>query len=167
MGYRWPGQSSSIYTIKSVVAPCLLPITTSLPILRIPLERIKNLNVAVKEWQDDVVFLHKIVAGAADKSYGIHVARLAGVPSEVNRRARSILQQLESESGGTRQVVEISERPSNGRGIQLTLFDIADHPLLDEIREMNLDELAPVDALMKIKAWQQTLQSELAGSKPR
>ena len=57
----------------------------------------KNLNVAVREWQDEVVFLHKIVDGAADKSYGIHVARLAGVPREVIERAKEILAQLEEE----------------------------------------------------------------------
>ena len=57
----------------------------------------KNLNVAVREWQDEVVFLHKIVDGAADKSYGIHVARLAGVPREVIERSKEILAQLEEE----------------------------------------------------------------------
>ena len=57
----------------------------------------RNLNVAVREWEDEVVFLHKIVAGAADKSYGIHVARLAGVPREVLERAKQILAQLEQE----------------------------------------------------------------------
>ena len=65
--------------------------------LRKSLPRLKNLNVSVKEWQDDVVFLHKIVEGAADKSYGIHVARLAGVPKSVNDRAKQILSHLESE----------------------------------------------------------------------
>jgi len=58
---------------------------------------VKNLNVAVREWQDQVVFLHKIVDGAADKSYGIHVARLAGVPREVIQRSKDILAQLEEE----------------------------------------------------------------------
>ena len=61
------------------------------------LPRVRNLNVAVKEWQDDVVFLHKIVEGAADKSYGIHVARLAGFPADVNERAKQVLARLEAE----------------------------------------------------------------------
>ncbi len=61
------------------------------------LSGVKNFNVAVREWQDEVVFLHKIVAGAADKSYGIHVARLAGVPREVIERGKEILAQLEEE----------------------------------------------------------------------
>ena len=61
------------------------------------LSGVKNLNVAVREWQEEVVFLHKIVAGAADKSYGIHVARLAGVPREVIQRSKEILAALEEE----------------------------------------------------------------------
>ncbi len=60
------------------------------------LPQLRNYNVLVREWQDDIVFLHKIAPGSADKSYGIHVARLAGIPSEVLERARTVLQQLES-----------------------------------------------------------------------
>ena len=59
-------------------------------------------NVAVREWQDEVVFLHKIVAGAADKSYGIHVARLAGVPRTCVERAKQVLAQLEATAPGRR-----------------------------------------------------------------
>jgi len=62
------------------------------------LDRIINLNVAVREWNDEIAFLHKIVPGAADKSYGIHVARLAGVPKEVVKRANEILSDLEDET---------------------------------------------------------------------
>src|SRR5205807_275515 len=60
------------------------------------LPHLRNYNVLVREWQEDIVFLHKIAAGSADKSYGIHVARLAGIPSEVLVRAREVLRQLES-----------------------------------------------------------------------
>jgi len=60
------------------------------------LPNLRNYNVLVREWQEDIVFLHKITAGSADKSYGIHVARLAGIPSEVLGRAREVLRQLES-----------------------------------------------------------------------
>jgi DNA mismatch repair protein MutS len=59
------------------------------------LPRLKNFNVAVREWHDQIVFLRKIVEGGTDKSYGIHVARLAGVPKEVLERARQILANLE------------------------------------------------------------------------
>jgi DNA mismatch repair protein MutS len=60
------------------------------------LPQLRNYNVLVREWQDDIVFLHRIAAGSADKSYGIHVARLAGIPGEVLERARAVLQQLEA-----------------------------------------------------------------------
>ncbi len=74
----------------------------------------KNLNVAVREWQDEVVFLHKIVEGAADKSYGIHVARLAGVPREVVERGKEILAQLEEEHLDAEGRAKIA-RPQPGR----------------------------------------------------
>ena len=74
---------------------------------------VRNYNVAVKEWQDEVVFLHQIVPGAADKSYGIHVAQLAGVPRSVNERAREVLAWLEAQHETN---VDQSELPSaNGR----------------------------------------------------
>ena len=132
--------------------------------LRHSLEGVRNLNVAVKEWQDDVVFLHKIIEGAADKSYGIHVARLAGVPAEVNERAKQILSQLEDEHAGSDGRPKI-ERPKKRSGdIQLTLFGFADHPLLDEIKATNLNDLTPMDALIQIKSWQEELQKDANGS---
>jgi DNA mismatch repair ATPase MutS len=65
------------------------------------LPRLRNYNVLVREWLDDIVFLHKIAPGSADKSYGIHVARLAGVPPEVLERARQVLADLEAHHLGT------------------------------------------------------------------
>jgi DNA mismatch repair protein MutS len=115
---------------------------------------VKNLNVAVKEWDDKVAFLHKIVDGSADKSYGIHVARLAGIPRQVNDRAREILTRLESDHP------EPSEgsMPLRSRdALQMTLFQYADHPLLDEIRQLDLDQLTPLEALQRMHDWQQKL----------
>ena len=77
------------------------------------LAQLQNLNVAVREWQDEVVFLHKIVDGPADKSYGIHVARLAGVPREVLERAKQILAQLEAGTSGRNGATEA--RPAAAR----------------------------------------------------
>jgi DNA mismatch repair protein MutS len=136
--------------------------------LRHSLAAIKNLNVAVKEWQDEVIFLHKIVDGPADKSYGIHVARLAGVPSKVNERAKQILAQLESQhvDGNGRPKIE----PAQGRrkgDIQLTLFGFADHPVIDEIREIELDRLSPLDALLKLRIWQESLRRETSPMKSK
>ncbi len=125
------------------------------------LSGLRNLNVSVREWQDDIVFLHKIVDGAADKSYGIHVARLAGVPREVNERAKQILSQLEDEHLGSdgRPVIAPVGSARDG-DIQLTLFGPAEHPLLDGIRELDLDRLTPLEALSRIGQWQESLAAE-------
>lgn len=125
------------------------------------LDKIKNLNVAVREWQDEVVFLHKIVEGAADKSYGIHVARLAGIPREVIGRAKDILAQLEDEhldAEGRAKIARRSERRSGH--IQLTLFGPSDHPLLDEIREVDLEKTTPLEAMQLLARWQGSLAAE-------
>ena len=123
------------------------------------LSGVSNLNVAVKEWEENVVFLHKIVSGSADKSYGIHVARLAGVPREVNERAKQILTQLESES------LDAQGRPRVGRtgqgrtrqDLQLTLFAPPENPLLEEIRQLDVNRLTPLEALQQIDDWKQKL----------
>jgi DNA mismatch repair protein MutS len=123
---------------------------------------VTNLNVSVKEWEDHVVFLHKIVPGAADKSYGIHVARLAGVPRSVNERAKQILSQLEAEH------LDDMGRPKIGAGrskrprgdIQLTLFAPMEHPLLESIRETEINQLTPLEALQLLQKWQQQLKAE-------
>lgn len=113
---------------------------------------VRNLNVAVKEWEDHVVFLHKIVAGAADKSYGIHVARLAGVPREVNERAKQILARLEEEHLGEngRTKIAIKGRRSKKGDLQLTLFAAPEHPVVQELRDLNIDTLTPLEALRRL-----------------
>ena len=134
---------------------------------------VRNYNVAVKEWQDEVVFLHQIVPGAADKSYGIHVAQLAGVPRSVNERAREVLAWLEAQHETN---VDAAELPAtNGRvgrpaslsasNWQLTLFGGDDHPLLDEILAANLDDVTPLEALRLLHSWQARLTEERAATK--
>jgi DNA mismatch repair protein MutS len=123
-----------------------------------------NWNVAVREDAEDVIFLHKIVAGAADKSYGIHVARLAGVPREVVERARVILESLESEhvdEKGRPKVPARSTRPSARK--QLTLFQPPPHPLLEEIRGLDLDQMTPLAALEKLHALREGLREKASG----
>jgi DNA mismatch repair protein MutS len=123
------------------------------------LPQVKNLNVAVREWEEEVVFLHKIIEGAADKSYGIHVARLAGVPREVIERAKDILVQLEAEHLDAEGRPNIARRGDEDRPreLQLTLFGPAEHPLLDKIRALDLNQTAPLQALMLLQEWQQNL----------
>ncbi len=122
---------------------------------------VKNLNVAVKEWDDKVAFLHKIVDGSADKSYGIHVARLAGIPRQVNDRAREILLRLESDHMENMVPSQGGPPPSSRESLQMTLFEYADHPLLDEIRQLDLDQLTPLQALQQMHQWQQKLEASL------
>jgi DNA mismatch repair protein MutS len=126
------------------------------------LSGVKNLNVAVREWQDEVIFLHKIIDGAADKSYGIHVARLAGVPRDVIERSKEILAQLEEEHLDAEGRAKIARRPIELRKprLQLTLFGPAEHPLLDELRQLKLDNLTPLQSLGLLQQWQETLARE-------
>ncbi len=127
-----------------------------------------NLNVAVREWQDEVVFLHKILDGAADKSYGIHVARLAGVPREVVERSKDILAQLENEhldGQGRAKVARKPSRKAKRAEIQMTLFSPIDHPVVEALRELNLDETTPLAALQWLKQWQERLVAEAEGGR--
>ena len=127
------------------------------------LRGVRNLNVAVREWEDQVIFLHKIIAGAADKSYGIHVARLAGIPTEVNERAKQILAQLEAEHldpDGRPKIAATRVKIRPRRDLQLTLFGPEPHPLLDEIRALEVDQLTPLAALQLVSAWRERLEKE-------
>ena len=126
------------------------------------LSGVKNLNVAVREWQDEVIFLHKIIEGAADKSYGIHVARLAGVPREVIQRSKDILAQLEEEHldpEGRAKIARRSIEPRKAQ-FQLTLFGATDHPLLDDLRQLDLNNVTPLQAMQLLQQWQETLKQE-------
>ena len=122
------------------------------------LQGASNWNVSVREDADDVIFLHKIVEGPADKSYGIHVARLAGVPPDVVGRARVILDTLETDhldEAGRPKVPDRSARTSDRR--QLSLFAPKDHPLLDEIRRLDLNQMTPLAALEELHRFREEL----------
>ncbi len=133
------------------------------------LSAVRNLNVAVQEWQGEVVFLHQIVPGAADKSYGIHVAQLAGVPHAVNRRAEEILAQLEAQHDATATPHSALPIPpsKNGHPMQMTLFETMDHPLLDTIRGVQLDSTTPLEALQMVKEWQEQLTGNQVAYRPK
>ncbi|MDA1016888.1 MAG: DNA mismatch repair protein MutS [Planctomycetota bacterium] len=123
------------------------------------LKHASNWNVAVREQSDDVIFLHRIIEGAADKSYGIHVARLAGVPHEVIDRARVILNTLESDhldASGKPKVPKRKSRKSDTR--QKSLFGADDHPLLDSIRELDVEQMTPNAALEKLQQMRDELK---------
>ena len=125
------------------------------------LPRVRNYNVAVREWQENVVFLHKIVPGAADKSYGIHVARLAGVPKTVIERAKDILVRLEQEhlDAAGREKIARSAKTERPATIQLTLFG-AEHPIVEELRMVDVDSLTPLAALQRLHQWKEQLRRQ-------
>ncbi|MFZ3079717.1 MAG: DNA mismatch repair protein MutS, partial [Bellilinea sp.] len=107
---------------------------------------VRNYNVAVSESEGKVVFLHKIVAGGADRSYGIHVGQLAGLPQPVVQRASEILRQLEASSG---KAVRIDPNLPE----QLVLFPET-NPILDELNELDINALSPIEALNRLYEWQ-------------
>src|SRR5690606_11310360 len=114
------------------------------------LSGVANLNVAVREWQDQIVFLHRIVPGAADKSYGSHVAKLAGVPPLVIQRRRELLAELESTfSSDARAPVRAAAGNKPAR--QLYLFGDPAEDVISEIRQLDRQPLSPENALRMIQ----------------
>ena len=114
-------------------------------------ERVKNFNVSVKELKDTIIFLRKLVVGGSNHSFGIHVAKLAGMPNQVIHRASKILTQLEKNH--TQEEVKDTLKEVQHEDLQLSFFQL-DDPLLEEIREeilsTNIDTLTPIEALMKL-----------------
>jgi len=114
-------------------------------------ERIKNFNVSVKELKDSIVFLRKLVAGGSNHSFGIHVAKLAGMPNVVIHRANKILEKLEKNNKNA-EVKEVLKQAQHEE-MQLSFFQL-DDPLLENIKEeilaTNIDALTPIEALMKL-----------------
>lgn len=117
---------------------------------------VRNYNVAVTEADGKVVFLHKIVPGGADRSYGIHVAQLAGLPRPVVQRAGEIMAELEKSSG---KAVRINPHAAQ----QAALFPETS-PLLDELKGLDVNGLSPIEALNKLFEWQRKYTNPPAGS---
>ena len=119
--------------------------------MTVTFERIKNFNVSVKELKDTIVFLRKLVSGGSNHSFGIHVAKLAGMPNQVIHRASKILKQLEKNQ--TSEKVKETLKEVQQDEMQLSFFQL-DDPLLEDLREeiltTNLDALTPIEALMKL-----------------
>ncbi|SFS38302.1 DNA mismatch repair protein MutS [Lutibacter maritimus] len=114
-------------------------------------ERIKNFNVSVKELKDKVIFLRKLVPGGSEHSFGIYVAKLAGMPASVVHRATKMLKQLEKNH--TNSEVKETLKTAAENDMQLSFFKL-DDPLLEDIKEeilsTNIDTLTPIEALMKL-----------------
>jgi len=113
-----------------------------------------NLNVAVREWADEVVFLHKIVEGGTDQSYGVHVARLAGVPKDVTTRARELLPQLQAHLAKGLNMPQLSAR-AKAAAAQMNLFATSAERIASELKSADLDNMTPRQAmefLLKLKS---------------
>jgi len=122
------------------------------------LSRVRNFHVAVKEWNDEIIFLHKVRPGGTDRSYGIQVARLAGLPPAVIARARQILAELESLPPATTTGAgePAGSPPAHA---QLGLFPHASDPLLKELAALDVSALTPLQALNLLADWQQRLKA--------
>ena len=117
---------------------------------------IANYNVAVREWEDQVIFLHRIVRGGTDKSYGPHVAQLAGVPVEVINRSRELLVELESNFSAQRRAPVRSAKRTK-KDDQLLLFTDPADDILEEMRKLDPNNMTPIQALEAITSWRKRL----------
>ncbi len=109
--------------------------------------RVKNLSMAVREWGGEVLFLRRVVEAAASRSYGIEVARLAGLPSSVVERARQILRNLEQGELDEAGMPRLAHAPEPGGAAQMGLFTPSERRVIDELAIVDVDRLTPIDAL--------------------
>jgi DNA mismatch repair protein MutS len=107
---------------------------------------VANYNVTIAEEGDSIVFLHKLIPGGADRSYGIHVAQLAGIPKAIINRANEILKELEAAGGDF--VIQPREKPDGPQ--QLSFFQTDPDPIITFVENLKVDELSPLDALTKL-----------------
>ena len=116
--------------------------------------KIKNFNVSVKEVNNKVVFLRKLVKGGSNHSFGIQVGKMAGLPQSVIKRASEILKQLENDRNSSGSIQKnVSQIGSEREGIQLSFFQLEDPVLLqirDEIAGLDINSLTPIEALNKL-----------------
>jgi DNA mismatch repair protein MutS len=125
-------------------------------------EGVKNYNIAVREWGDRIIFLRKIMEGGTNRSYGIQVARIAGVPEEVIQRAREILHNIENgefDEGGMPRLAR-GKRAARKESNQLSLFAGVRDDLLEEIRAADPLNMTPLEALQRIQGWKERMEKE-------
>jgi DNA mismatch repair protein MutS len=116
------------------------------------LPSVTNLSVTVREWQDEIVFLHRIAPGSADRSYGIHVAKIAGIPDAVIKRANQLLADLAVKSESAKpQAAKVAPPPQP----QLSLFkEYLPHPVMEKLAATDLNVLSPIEAFDLLRQWQ-------------
>ncbi|MEJ2428684.1 MAG: DNA mismatch repair protein MutS [Deltaproteobacteria bacterium] len=124
--------------------------------------RVKNMNVAVKEWGEKIIFLRKLVEGGTNRSYGIQVARLAGLPPEVVERARQVLRHLEEETTDVEGLPRLARSASGGQEepLQLSLFRQSDQKLRRRLQKLKIEQLTPIEALNELAKLREMVDEE-------
>ncbi|MBL9076867.1 MAG: DNA mismatch repair protein MutS [Planctomycetes bacterium] len=120
-----------------------------------PGKGIVNCRVAVREWGDEIVFLHRIEEGGTDRSYGLHVAKIAGIPAAVLTRAQAVLAELDSEGASMRDALVAARERARPGPKQRELFAPPPDPLLDELHRLDVDDLTPRQAVELLRRWQE------------
>ncbi len=116
--------------------------------------RVKNYNIAVKEWNDDIIFLRKLVEGATNRSYGIQVARLAGIPDKVIERSKKILYRIENQEQDLADSFSDHKEPPKG-AVQMALFKNKAHLFVDTLVKLDIAKMTPLEALNYLNALQE------------
>jgi DNA mismatch repair protein MutS len=115
--------------------------------------RVKNYNIAVKEWDDNIIFLRKLMPGGTNRSYGIQVARIAGIPGEVVTRAKEILDTLEGDYRddlGRTRLARSDSKILKESNLQLNLFGGQDPQLVNMIKKLDISTMTPLEAMVKL-----------------
>jgi DNA mismatch repair protein MutS len=110
-------------------------------------QRVKNYNIAVKEWNEEIIFLRKLVEGGTNRSYGIQVARLAGIPQKVIKRAKVILNCVEEGENNLKGLVVRDKEKGKKRPVQLDIFRKPDQEVISKIQRLDINQITPLEAL--------------------
>jgi len=125
--------------------------------------RVKNFNIAVREWNDQIIFLRKVVPGGTSRSYGIQVARIAGLPDRTLKRAKEILNNLEGtelDETGSPRLAQTSHKKSEGDVLQLSLFETKDRKLRKRIKGLDISSITPLEALIELNKLKEYVDSD-------
>ncbi len=120
---------------------------------------VKNYRIAVREEKDRIVWLRKIMPGGTDRSYGIEVARLAGLPQEAIERAKEILKDLESNGNGSKAVNKGAKVSARRETLQMTLFEAEKHPVIEELEKLDVSVMSPIEAMNTLYEMQKRLKN--------
>jgi DNA mismatch repair protein MutS len=124
--------------------------------------RVRNFNIAVKEWNDKIIFLRKLVPGGTNRSYGIQVARLAGIPDAVIQRAKTILNHIENHAPDGAQVADsfFTKEEEGGRPVQMDLFRSVEKEVIEDLMGIDIHTTTPIEALQLLLQLQSKAKSE-------